>query len=44
MVVEILEWLLMVDGLLKVILATGSQKFYKSIDVYSMTNAIGKIN
>ena len=43
-VVEILKQLLMVDSLLKVILATGSQKFYKSIDDYSMTNAIGKIN
>ena len=33
----------MVDSLLEIITATGSQKFYKPIKVYTMTNAIGDI-
>ena len=33
----------MVDSLLKIIAATGSQKFYKPVEVYSMTNAIDEI-
>ena len=33
----------MVDSLLEIITATGSQKFYKPIEVYSMTNAIDEI-
>ena len=33
----------MVDSLLEIIRATGSQKFYKPIEVYSVTNAIDKI-
>ena len=33
----------MVDSLLEVIAATGSLKFYKPIEVYSMTNAIGDV-
>ena len=33
----------MVDSLLEIITATGSQKFYKPIEVYSMTNATGEI-
>ena len=34
-----------VDGgtLLEIILATGSQTFYKPVKVYSVTNAIGEI-
>ena len=31
------------DSLLEIIAATGSQKFYKPLEVYSMTNAIGEI-
>ena len=33
----------MVDSLLEIIAAAGSQKFYKPIEVYSMTNAIDEI-
>ena len=33
----------MVDRLLEIITATGSQKFYEFIEVYSMTNPIGEI-
>ena len=33
----------MVDRLLEIITATGSQKFYKPIEVYSVTNTIGEI-
>ena len=33
----------MVDSLLEIITATGSQKFYKPIEVYSVTNAIDEI-
>ena len=33
----------MVDSLLEIITETGSQKFYKPIDVHSVTNGIGKI-
>ena len=33
----------MVDSLLETRTATGSQKFYKPIEVYSMTNATDKI-
>ena len=33
----------MVDSLLEIIAATGSQKFYKPLEVYSMTNAIDEI-
>ena len=33
----------MVDSLLEIITATGSQKFYKPTEVYSMTNAIDEI-
>ena len=33
----------MVDSLLEIITVTGSQKFYKLIEVYSMINAIDKI-
>ena len=33
----------MVDSLLEIITATGSQKFYKPLEVYSMTNAIDEI-
>ena len=33
----------MVESLLEIITATGSQKFYKPIEVYSMTNAIDEI-
>ena len=31
------------DSLLEIIAATGSQKFYKPLEVSSMTNAIGEI-
>ena len=31
------------DSLVEIITATGSQKFYKPIQVYSMTNTIGEI-
>ena len=34
---------LMVDSLLEIITERGSQKFYKPIDVHSVTNAIDKI-
>ena len=34
---------LMVDSLLQIITERGSQKFYKPIDVHSVTNAIDKI-
>ena len=33
----------MVDSLLETITGTGSQKFYKPIEVYSMTNTTDKI-
>ena len=33
----------MVDSLLEIITATGSQKFYKPIEIYSVTNAIDEI-
>ena len=33
----------MVDSLLEIITERGSQKFYKPIDVHSVTNAIDKI-
>ena len=33
----------MVDSLLEIITATGSQKFYKPVDVYSVTNAVDEI-
>ena len=33
----------MVDSLLGIITATGSQKFYKPVDVYSVTNAVDEI-
>ena len=33
----------MVDSLLEIITAAGSQKFYKPLEVYSMTNAIDEI-
>ena len=33
----------MVDSLLKTITATGSQKFYRPVEVYHMTNAIDEI-
>ena len=33
----------MVDSLLEIITATGSQKFYKAIEIYSVTNAIDEI-
>ena len=33
----------MVDSLLKTITATGSQKFYRSVEVYPMTNATDEI-
>ena len=33
----------MVDSLLEIITERGSKKFYKPIDVHSMTNAIDKI-
>ena len=33
----------MVDSLLEIITATGSQKFYKPIEVYSVTNTIDEI-
>ena len=33
----------MVDSLLEITTERGSQKFYKSIDVHSVTNAIDKI-
>ena len=33
----------MVDSLLEIIAAAGSQKFYKPVEVYSATNAIDKI-
>ena len=33
----------MVDSLLEILTATGSQKFYKSVDVYSVTNAVDEI-
>ena len=33
----------MVDGLLEIITATASQKFYKPIEDYSVTNAIDQI-
>ena len=32
----------MAYSLLEIIIATGSQNFYKPIEVYSMTNAIGE--
>ena len=34
---------LMMDSLLEIITERGSQKFYKPIDVHSVTNAIDKI-
>ena len=34
----------MVDSLLEIITATGSQKFYKPVDVYSVTNAVDEID
>ena len=33
----------MVDSVLEIITKRGSQKFYKPIDVHSVTNAIDKI-
>ena len=33
----------MVDSLLEIITEIGSQKFYKPVDVHSVTNAIDKI-
>ena len=33
----------MVDSLLEIITATGSQKFYKAIEIYSVTNAIDEL-
>ena len=33
----------MVDSLLEIITATGSQKFYNPVDVYSVTNAVDEI-
>ena len=33
----------MVDRLLEIKTATGSQKFYELIEVYSMTNTIGEV-
>ena len=33
----------MVDSFLEIITVTGSQKFYKPLEVYSMTNAIDEI-
>ena len=33
----------MVDSLLEIITAAGSQKFYKPVDVYSVTNAVDEI-
>ena len=33
----------MVDSLLEIITATGSQKFYKPVDVYCVTNAVDEI-
>ena len=33
----------MVDSLLEIITATGSHKFYKPVDVYSVTNAVDEI-
>ena len=33
----------MVDSLLEILTATGSQKFYKPVDVYSVTNAVDEI-
>ena len=33
----------MVDSLEEIITERGSQKFYKPIDIHSVTNAIGKI-
>ena len=33
----------MVDSLLEIITATGSQKFYKPIEVYYVTNTIDEI-
>ena len=33
----------MIESLLEIITEGGSQKFYKSIDVYSVTNAINEI-
>ena len=33
----------MVDRLLEIITATGSQKFYKPVEVYCVTNAIVEI-
>ena len=41
--VGISELFLMVDSLLKIIAERGSHKFYKSIDVHYVTNAIDKI-
>ena len=39
----ILKESMMVDSLLEIITDRGSQKFYKPIDVHSVTNAIDKI-
>ena len=33
----------MVDSLLQTIIARGNQKFYKSIEIHSVTNAIDEI-
>ena len=41
--VRILKSSLVVDSLLEVIIERGSLKFYKSIDVHSVTNAIDEI-
>ena len=41
--VGILKESLMVDSLLEIITERGSPKFYKPIDVHSVTNAIDKI-
>ena len=41
--VGILKSSLVVDSLLEVIIERGSQKFYKSIDVHSVTNAVDEI-
>ena len=40
---EILNWLLMVESLLEILVKRRSQKFYKSIDVNSMENVIVEI-
>ena len=41
--VGILKQSLIMDSLLEIITERGSQKFYKPIDVHSVTNAIDKI-